>query len=221
MKKIIQFLSEINNKFNQLPTMTPKHFLDAIFVFCIMAFITSCSSNAEGYASAEQAQDTARTTSIPYDSYTASTVGTSFENREITPDGADTTALKYKVKSTSIIVNETVDNAQQALIDAKKRVQELEVLQKSKSSVIVDLDPTDTTVKPKSPAAVKTYNCPCADVHIIQPKTTPSGVVAYYKNKYPKLTINEFARINKPGIITDPKKFKAGTRVCLLRKPCS
>lgn len=217
MKSIMNIGKQLLAGINKIE-FTPRGFLNVMLFCCIAAFTISCSSNAEGYASAYRAQDStmASTSSVPPQSDVSAVPSTS--PSLVLAKKGDTTIT---TKPLPTFKKELEENAVSAVNNASDEVQRLKArLQELENGRTSDTTSTTSTpVKPKSPA-VPIYNCPCMDKHTIQSGTTPSGVVAYYRNKYPKLNINELIRLNKPGFVSDPRKFKAGTVLCLKRKPC-
>ena len=220
-KSIKTSLINFNEKLLQLEANFEKRFftvdsvLNAVLSICLIVFFTACGSNASSYAdeySKSQGSSTTATTSPAVSDYGGSTVSTSLAH-------SDTVVRTKKLQQ---IAAETGQNVESLRDSFERVISDLKLAKSQSTTVMTDSSGAPIavakTAKQKSPSLLTPiYDCPCNQIHTIAKNTTPTGVVAYYKAKYPKLSVNELFRINKPGII---QKFQSGTRICINRKPC-
>lgn len=215
--------------------ITIKDAVNALLFVMITLFAMACGSNASDYATEyggsiqkgmemdSLPENPIRTTLSNSQHFTQSASAVSETDRQQAAARrvADTS---LQLKSATEIAEETAKNAatetEKAIAEAEQRLADLKSgkIRLGIPPAIPGTDSLAQKVRLKSPA-LPAYKCPCEDVHAVIKGTTPSGVVAYYKGKYPMLSLKELERINQPGIFGS-NKFKPGLRVCLKRKKC-
>lgn len=202
--------------------ITANGMLNTLLFIIIAALFTACGNNAADYAS-EYGQGGKTLSEI--DSISAAHSATTPLPVSHSPAEKPLPTLRQvpdtlvQLKSATQLVEETATNAKNeteaAILAAEQRLSDLRS-GKISLSTPPRIPGIDTLTKPKSPA-LPIYKCKCLDVHIVIKNTTPSGIVAYYRGKYPKMTLSELTRINQPGIL-GISKFRPGTKICLKRQ---
>jgi hypothetical protein len=224
MKVLAAIKSAGNSIDNLCNKISIRGILNSVLYTVVTLFFMSCGSNAADYATDYgKRQSDSILASVPPPTYDPST-GT-VRTTMSSPATRKVQDTIVTIKSASQIASETAENAKEtteaAILEAEQRLADLRT-----GKVLIGTPPmipgTDTLspaaqhAKVKSPALPE-YKCPCETIHTVVAGTTPSGVVAYYKAKYPKMTLTELGRINQPGVL-GAGKFRPGLKVCLKRK---
>jgi len=217
--------NSIDNACNRISV---RGILNSVLYMCVILFFASCGSNAADYAAEYgKRQEDSIMNSLPTPTYNPETreVRTTMAESPAARSGRKVSDTITVIKPASQIAAETADNAkaatEAAIAEAEQRLADLRAGKPVASIGTPPMMPgTDTLSQSaqrlKSPALPE-WKCKCEDIHTVAAGTTPSGVVAYYRAKYPKLTLAELTRINQPGVLAG-NKFRAGLKVCLKRK---